>query len=50
MWQFQVSRARHKGEVNFMKKFKLGLLPKLVIGIIVGILLGLWGVYPIMRV
>ena len=33
-----------------MKKFKLGLLPKLVIGIIVGILLGLWGVYPIMRV
>jgi Na+/H+-dicarboxylate symporter len=32
------------------KKFKLGLLPKLFIGIAIGILLGLWGWSPIMRI
>jgi len=33
-----------------MKNFKLGLLPKLFIGIAVGIALGLWGFTPIMRI
>ena len=38
-----------KGDV-FLMKFKLGLLPRLLIGIVVGIALGLLGFEPIMRI